>query len=333
MDVYFSKTIDDDVLKSMMSRFDVTDENWAVKVHFGEKGNTRYVSPKLIKPILEEFSKKNNDHFLTDTNTLYRGKRLNATDHIELAMAHGFGELDIPIRIADGEHGDDEMDVPVDGDIFDEVKIGRLIAEAKGLLVISHFKGHILFGFGGALKNLGMGGGSRAGKLAMHSKIKPQIGASCISCGTCVENCASDAIVKTEKGYQITDACTGCAKCISVCPQGAIGVPWHGATSEEAQKRCAEYAMGAAKKAVYFNFIIDVTKDCDCLSDSDIIADDIGVLASTDPVALDQACYDLLKEKNGKDVFQEANGVDGTHIMKHAEKLGLGTREYRLVEV
>ncbi|MGM5488884.1 MAG: DUF362 domain-containing protein [Nanobdellota archaeon] len=328
--VYFSKDISSDSIRQLAQT--VLDElplssPTAIKTHFGEKGNSRFVAPENIHPVVKLLQDK--QPFVTDTNTLYRGKRINATDHIELAKEHGFGSLGIPIVIADGEHGDDEVKVPVDGNHFKEVMIAKGIQEIPSMAVISHFKGHVLFGFGGALKNLGMGCGSRAGKLAMHSKIEPVIGDDCIGCGVCADNCAVGAIDINDKAH-INENCIGCAKCISVCPYGTIRVPFHGATSDEAQERCAEYAAGAlkGKTCVYLTFINNVTKDCDCLSDSKIIADDIGVLASTDPVAIDQAAYDLLKKANGTDVFQDVNGVDGTHILLHAEKMGVGSRDY-----
>ncbi len=328
--VYFSGTISDSAIKEITQKaLKNLKSPVAIKTHFGEKGNSRFVPPENIRPIVDLL--KGKEPFLTDTNTLYRGMRINATDHIKIAKKHGFGSLEIPIVIADGENGDEEVKVSVDGTHFKEVLIGKKISDVESMAVISHFKGHILFGFGGSLKNLGMGGGSRAGKLAMHSKIVPVIGDDCIGCGICRDNCAVNAIDIDGKAH-INDNCIGCAKCISVCPYGVIKVPWHGATSQEAQERCAEYAAGCVKgkSCVYVTFITNITRDCDCLSDSEIIAEDVGVIASTDPVAIDQAAYDLLFEANGKDIFKEVTGVDGTSIITHAEKMGMGSRTYDL---
>ena len=313
----------------------------AVKTHFGEKGNTRFVKPELIKPITDEIKKisseLNCNCFITDSNTLYRGQRLNAKDHVKLAKEHGFDVLGIPIIIADGMYGDEEVDVEINKNIFDNGKIAKKIYEADVMVLISHFKGHMLFGFGGAIKNLGMGCSSRAGKLKMHSKIAPYVKSEkCTGCEVCIKNCAVDAIsLKNGKAMINNDKCTGCAKCISVCPQGIIMIPWHGATSNEVQERCAEHAFGAVKnkKLICINFINNITKDCDCLKDSEIIGNDIGIVASLDPVACDKASYDLVKEKHGKDIFIEHNNVDGTHILDYAEEISLGVKEYELIGI
>lgn len=307
----------------------------AVKVHFGEKGNSRFVPPVSIRPVIESLRERKADFFLTDSNTLYRGMRLNATDHLKIALEHGFGSLGAPIVIADGERGDEEERVPIDKKIFKEVKIGRRIAEADAVVAVSHFKGHILFGFGGAIKNIGMGSGSRSGKLEMHSKIKPSIRAGCISCGQCVETCPAGAVsIEGRSAVIAQDKCIGCAMCISACDEGAVTIPWSGATEDEAQERCAEYAFGVlkGKKRVCLTFINNITSDCDCLADSRIIGRDVGIVASTDPVACDRAAYDLVLAKNG-DIFKKATGVDGRRIMDYAEEIGLGVNSYTLVRI
>ena len=299
----------------------------AVKVHFGEKGNTRYVQPEEIKPILNVLDNK--DFFLTDTNTLYIGSRGRDEDHLRLAKEHGFGEWEIKIAGA-------EKEVEINKPIFKKVKIGKEIAEADSLLVISHFKGHVIFGFGGAIKNIGMGAGTRAGKLEMHSKLKPSVGAGCKACGTCVEHCPADAIEIIDGSARIDhEKCIGCADCIAVCPYKVINVPWGGASASDVRKRAAEYAYGAlkGKKAVYINFIVRITRDCDCISDSEIIGKDIGIVAGTDPVAVDKASYDLCFKKHGKDIFKETTGHDGTNILDYGEEIGLGKKDYKLVKL
>jgi len=331
VNVYFTKSFDKENIRQLFLRIfkDIRkDDRIAIKVHFGEDGNTRFVSPDLISPIIEEVKKKNLNHFLTDTNTLYRGSRLESKDHLDTANKHGFNNLGTDIIIEDGE-----TIVPIEKKIFKDVKIGKTIADSDKIITISHFKGHMLFGFGGAIKNLGMGCGSRAGKLEMHSKIKPYISSGCIECNTCVDNCPVDAINISEKS--ISDDCIGCAKCISVCPKNVVSIPWHGATSKEVQERCAEYAYGAVKgkEVFYITFIKNITKDCDCLKDSEIIAEDVGILASTDPVACDKAAYDLLKQTEKKDVFLDQNSVDGTHILEYSQDIGLGSKDYTLITI
>ena len=307
----------------------------ALKVHFGEEGNTRYVPPAHIQPVIEVLKPYTPNIFLTDANTLYRGMRYNATDHRKIARAHGFEDLKIPIVIADGEHGDDELLIPIPGRIFREVKIARAIAEADAIVAISHFKGHVMFGFGGSIKNLGMGSGSRAGKMQMHSTIHPVvITGNCTGCGACAENCASRAI-SIQGEVPVIDAalCTGCAKCIAVCAFGAIDVPWGGATSRDVMARTAEYALGAAtgKKIICLTFITNITKDCDCMPDTRIIGRDVGLIAGIDPVACDQAAYDLvLQTHENQDIFLKATRITGTYQIEHAAAIGLGTRAYRL---
>ena len=309
----------------------------AMKVHFGEKGNTRFVSPQYIRPIIAELKKYTSDYFLTDSNTLYRGSRLTTSDHIKQAHEHGFGALDTRIIIADGETGSEEITIPINKHIFSNVKIAKQIAISDALVVISHFKGHLLFGFGGAIKNIGMGGGSRAGKLEMHSKIKPSVGKGCTGCGNCVEHCPADAITMNgDKAVIDEELCIGCAQCISVCDYDAIQVPWHGARGREVRQRCAEYAYGAllGKKKIFITFINNITKDCDCLADTRLIGKDVGIVASIDPVACDRAAFDLVYQNHGnKDIFKEVTNVDGTQILDYAEEIGLGTQSYGLIGI
>lgn len=338
--VYFTKEINEEGIKKiskvLFSENNILKDKTAIKVHFGEKGNSRFVSPDKIKLILDNLENKN--VFLTDTNTLYRGMRLNATDHIQIAKEHRFDEIGVPIIIADGEIGDDAIDVKIDKPIFDFVSIGKEISNVSSILVISHFKGHVLFGFGGAIKNLGMGCGSRSAKLKMHSKVSPNVSQSdCISCKICINNCAFDAISidkETKKAY-INNNCIGCAKCISVCPVGAIEIPWGANTSLEAQKRCAEHAYGAIKdkNCLYITFVNNITKNCDCAKDSKIIGDDIGIVASTDPLAIDLAAYDLIVKHHKKDIFKEETKVNGAEIFDYSEKIGLGSKKYKIIEI
>lgn len=336
--VYHSEKFDTDTISDLFSRAladsGISSGKIAIKVHFGEKGNTRFVQPDQIRPIAELLRRKSPDVFVTDANTLYRGMRLNARDHLQIAREHGFERVGAPIVIADGEKGEDEKEIEINKRIFKKVKIAARIAEADAIAVVSHFKGHMLAGFGGAIKNLGMGCGSRSGKLEMHSKIKPSVGEGCILCDQCVEVCPAEAI-NTEGETAVIDhsRCIGCARCIAACDAEVVSVPWEGATSREVIERCAEYAYGAAlgKKIVCVNFINKIARDCDCMGDSRLIGKDVGIVASADPVACEQASYDLaLKRHNGRDIFRETHGIDGRHMMEYAEALGLGTRKYTL---
>jgi uncharacterized Fe-S center protein len=307
-------------------------EKIAIKVHFGEKGNSKFVSPEYIAPIINSLKKYNNNFFITDTNTLYKGERVNATNHKKIAKEHGFYELDSKIIIADGEIGDDEKNVVINGKIFPKVKIGKHIANSDMIIGISHFKGHSLFGFSGIIKNLGMGCGSRAGKLTMHAKLKPTINNNCVGCENCLEVCLNNAIkIKNSKASLDSKLCTGCAKCIAECDYKAIRALW--VEGNEVQERCAEYALGAMKnkKGIFFNFINNITKLCDCAQDSEIICEDIGIVASLDPVACDKASYDLVIKKIGKDIFKEIHKFNGVPIFDYSENIGLGKKDYKLI--
>jgi len=329
--VYFIENIDEASIKKIAEavfKEHKLDGRIAVKLHFGETGNTRYVQANEVKAILDVLDNK--DFFLTDTNTLYIGSRSRDEDHIKLAKEHGFDKIG-EVRIASKE-----KEVEIDKPIFKKVKLGKQIVDADSLLVISHFKGHIIFSFGGAIKNIGMGAGTRAGKLEMHSKLKPSVGAGCKACGTCVEHCPADAITIVDGSAKIDQKkCIGCAECIAVCPNKAVNIPWSGAPAEDVRKRAAEYAFGAVKgkKAVYINFVVRVTKGCDCTPDSEIIGKDVGIVAGTDLVAVDKASYDLCFEKHGKDIFKEATGHDGTNILDYGEEIRLGKKDYKIIKI
>jgi uncharacterized Fe-S center protein len=340
--VYFTRTFDTEAirclfksaLEDMVRRIDDSDKV-AVKLHFGEEGNTRYVKPYQIKPITDELIRLTANCFLTDANTLYTGMRHNGHDHRRIAEHHGFTTLGLLVIIADD--GKDEKVIDIQGNIFKKVKIGRAIAEADAVVAVSHFKGHVMFSFGGAIKNLGMGSGSRAGKLEMHSKVRPSVNRRCNGCGSCVENCRADAIsIVNDKAVIDHGICEGCAYCIAICPSEAISGPWGGATNREVQNRCSEYALGTVKdkKLVCINFINNITRDCDCMADTQIIGSDVGITASIDPLSCDKAAYDLVMQKhNGRDIFKSATGVDGTSIFSYAEKIGLGRAAYDLVSI
>ena len=325
----------------------------AVKMHFGERGNTSYIRPVFVRAAIDEMKATGCLPFLTDTNTLYVGSRSNTPEHIRTATENGFSyaSMGVPIVIADGLKGGNYETVPITGDLFREVKIASDIARADAVLALTHFKGHELTGIGGALKNIGMGGGSRAGKMEMHADVHPRVSEACIGCGKCIPWCQVKAIsMKAEKAVIDHDVCVGCAECIVVCPVSAIKINWKWDGSF-VQKRMAEYAAGVAqprkKKIAYINFVMDVSPQCDCYHFSDAsIVPDVGILISRDPVAIDQASADLVNEqegikgtavkkaKAGADKIRDINPeIDWTVQIKHAEKIGLGTSKYRVVKV
>lgn len=357
-EVYFtdltSESKDDNLLSRLKKLYEkasaksefTDNEIIALKLHFGEKGIDTFLRPVRVSPIIEAIKEDGGKPFLGDSNTLYKGSRSNAVDHHMTAQENGWlrPAIDAPIVIADGLHGNEFYSVDIEGEHFDEVKIGAAFYQADQISAISHFKGHGMTGFGGALKNLGMGCASRAGKLMQHYNVKPEVDIEeCIACEECAVWCPQDAI-EVEKYAEIDhDECIGCGECRIVCPEDAINVE-DSSTEVEIQEKIAEYAYGALKersdKAVHFNFIMDVTPECDCPPwRKDPVVPDIGVVASQDPVALDQASFDLVKETGGKnykadqDKFKAVHDVDATHQLQHGENIGLGEREYELIDI
>ena len=326
----------------------------AVKLHFGESGNTGFVEPIYLREVVARVREAGGKPFLTDANTLYRGERFNAVDHLSCAIHNGFSyaTVEAPVIIADGLDGRDAVDVPIDGKHFDSVRIGSVVAHADSMVVVTHVKGHEATGFGGALKNVGMGLGCRSAKQRMHADFVPEPNAEkCTACGRCVQWCPVDAITIGPDRVSVVDyeTCYGCGECVAACPYGAIAIEWK--TEPEAiQEKIAEHVAGAVsgkeEKVVYLSFVKNVSPDCDCWHFSDAsVVPDIGVLASADPVAIDQAAYDLVVQApgiggtrgeglgEGIDTFKEITGIDGTVAMAHAEEMGLGTREYELVTI
>ncbi len=326
-----------------------------MKVHFGEKGSTAYIRTPYVGAVVEELKTAGCRPFLTDTNTLYVGSRSDSIGHIKTATENGFAYASVgaPVIIADGLKGGNHDVVPIDGKHFTEVKIASDIARADAMVVLSHVKGHEFTGFGGAIKNLGMGCGSRAGKLAMHSDVRPRVSIDhCIGCAKCVSWCPVRAIsLKRKKACIDPEVCIGCAECIVVCPESAIKIQW-GSSTSRLQEKMAEYAVGAAKtktrSIAFINFITDVSPQCDCYPFSDApIVPNVGILLSLDPVAIDKASVDLVNKQAGIEgsalkTRRKADtdkiralypDVDWRIQIEHARSLGLGTTEYSLVKI
>ncbi|HAE61794.1 MAG TPA: 4Fe-4S ferredoxin [Eubacteriaceae bacterium] len=298
-----------------------------IKVHFGERGNKTFIPARCYDGTIEYLKKKGVSPSYIETNVLYRGSRTTTEKHIETARYHGFTQ--IPIIIADGDIGTEYDEITINKEFIKKCRIGKGYGRFNQFIVMSHFKGHIAAGFGGALKQLAMGFASRSGKLEQHSGISPVINAEkCISCGICAEKCNYDAIEIENTAIIDDEKCIGCAGCIAVCPVGAISNTWGGSNFLE---KLSEYAYGAAKDKdnIYITFVHNITKECDCAGmEMEPIADDIGVLASTDPVALDAACLDLVQKQSGKKHFDE-----GRPSLEHAEKIGLGKMDYDLITI
>lgn len=316
------------------------DDFAAIKIHFGERGGDGYIKPKEVRPIIKAVRKAKAYPFLTDTNTIYRGARSDGVSHLVVAAEHGYSQtkMGVPIIIADGIRGTSYQDVDIKGDHFKKVKIAADIVDADSIVAVSHVKGHLLCGFGGAIKNLGMGCGAKVGKYEMHAGTTPEVTlSSCTKCGACVAICPQNAISFVNKEITIDmSICVGCGQCVSACDYGCMNIPWS-QTPLAVQERLAEYAAGAAKGRRLFciNFVNHITPNCDCSgTKEEPVASDVGILVSADPVAIDQASLDLLNKSAGEDVFRKLRpDIDHTVQIVHAEKMGLGSREYELVEV
>lgn len=367
------------IVKAGIDQIDFKDKFVAVKVHFGEVGNMAFLRHQYAKVLCDHIKAQGGKPFLTDCNTLYVGYRNNALNHLDAAYINGYSPLSTGVHtiIADGLRGTDEREIPVEGgEYVKEAKIGAAIAEADIVISLSHFKGHINAGFGGALKNIGMGCGSKKGKMEMHSSGTPRIAADkCIGCGMCVDHCANDGVHVTDGTAAIDEAhCVGCGYCIAYCPTGAIMTKWDEAKPVMNMK-IAEYTKAVldGKPSFHISLVLDVSPECDCESANDIpVIPNVGMFASFDPVALDQACVDAanaqpvvpgsMADPQAKSAAAsdhvdghaipaqaadgEANANDGHDVFKmvhpdtdweaglvHAEKLGIGTRSYELVTV
>jgi hypothetical protein len=311
----------------------------AIKVHLGEEGNTTYIKPEVIKPVVDKVTEKSENVFLTETSTLYKGERHNAIKHTLLAHKRGFGmdKMGVPFIMSDGLLGNTEGKVIIDGELHKEVNVANEILSTDVLLVISHATGHIVTGIGACLKNLGMGLASRKGKRAQHSAMKPAIKASCIFCKKCIEWCPEDAIIEKEKkAWIVEDKCVGCGECLTVCRFDSVSFDWQ-AEAGFTQRSMAEHALGIVtnRKCFHFNFLVDMTKDCDCWNvPQEKVIPDIGILASSDPVAIDKASLDLTVEMNKKSIAELSYPKQNALIqIEHGAKIGLGSLEYELVKV
>ena len=351
--VYFVKTEDadqiahvDKELGKLLASGQVLDiispENKvAVKLHFGEKGNNGYVRPPHLRVICDEIKKKGGKAFLSDANTLYRGQRLNCKDHLAIAQAHGFSKksVGVDIFIPDDNKKEDTKEIEINRRFIKTAKIGSCFADADAIVAVTHFKGHGLTGFGGALKNLGMGCAMREGKLAQHCDVAPAFYQDkCTGCGSCADVCPVDAItIEDDKAVLDSTKCIGCASCVAVCPSMAIFINLE--AGDEVQEKMVEYASAVLKnkkgKAAFISFVLRVTKECDCWSfKNPKIAPDVGILASFDPVAIDKAGLDLVNKVSGKDLFKEVHpDHNALKQLEYAQELGLGSMDYELINL
>ena len=309
----------------------VLQDKLPIKTHFGEKGNRTYIKPECYDGIIDYLQEQNKADRFLETTVLYGGKRFRRDSHLKLAAEHGFTRL--PVEIADGESGEELYLADVDLKYFKQCSIGKAFERYKQVLVLSHFKGHALAGFGGAIKQLSMGFAGKGGKLAMHMNVRPRIRKwLCKRCGMCVSRCQAEAITLGKKPHIDQSKCLGCGACFSVCRHHAVSIlSWKGLVNalfkgRFFREKLVEYAYGACqgKKHIFINFALNITRGCDCepLPMKPCIHD-IGVFASLDPVAIDRACWDAAA-KTGKKFA-------GVEQLNYAEKIKLGSNDYELV--
>ena len=339
-----------------MGDIDFQDKFVAIKLHFGEPGNLAFLRPNWARTVADFVKERGGKPFLTDCNTLYVGGRKNALDHMDSAMLNGFNPMTTgcQIIIGDGLKGSDEVEVPVaGGEYVKNAKIGRAVMDADVFISLTHFKGHEEAGFGGCLKNIGMGCGSRAGKMEQHNAGKPHVAEKhCIGCGQCRKICAHGApIIENGKAHIDHDRCVGCGRCIAVCPKDAVRIDWDESTTN-LNCKIAEYtkAVVDGRPCFHISLVIDVSPNCDCRSENDMaIVPNVGMFASFDPVALDMACVDAVNAQTPlrgsaaddahakahvHDHFQRLHpDTNWRSCLEHGEKIGIGTREYELIKI
>ena len=339
-----------------MGDIDFRDKFVAIKLHFGEPGNLAFLRPNWARTVADFVKERGGKPFLTDCNTLYVGGRKNALDHMDSAMLNGFNPMTTgcQIIIGDGLKGSDEVEVPVvGGEYVKNAKIGRAVMDADVFISLTHFKGHEEAGFGGCLKNIGMGCGSRAGKMEQHNAGKPHVAQKhCIGCGQCRKICAHGApIIENGKAHIDHDKCVGCGRCIAVCPKNAVQINWD-ETTINLNRKIAEYtkAVVDGRPCFHISLVIDVSPNCDCRPENDMaIVPNVGMFASFDPVALDIACVDAVNAQTPlrgsaaddahakahvHDHFQRLHpDTNWRSCLEHGEKIGIGTREYELIKI
>ena len=349
------------MLRAGFADLDLDGKFVAIKMHFGEKGNISFLRPNWARAVVDMVKQQGGKPFLTDCNTMYPGSRKNALEHLYCAWENGFTPLSVgcPVIIADGLKGTDDIEVEVKGgEYVQKAKIGRAIMDADVIISLTHFKGHEMTGFGGAIKNLGMGSGSRAGKKEQHSNGKPHIEEElCRGCRRCSNECANGGLVFDDQKRKMTvnkSKCVGCGRCLGACNFDAI-VFDNDSAMHDLNCKMAEYtkAVVDSREQFHISLIVDVSPNCDCHAENDApILPDIGMLCSRDPLALDQACVDLclqqapLENSQLSDHLHSKGFVDlhdhfcnnnpeseDRSCLEHAENIGLGSRSYTLIKM
>lgn len=349
------------IRKAGIAQLNLEGQFVAIKIHFGELGNVSYLRPNYARAVVDVVKELGGKPFLTDCNTLYPGSRKNALEHLYCAWENGFTPLTVgcPILIGDGLKGTDDIEVPVrGGEYVKNAKIGRAVMDADVIISMTHFKGHEATGFGGALKNLGMGCGSRAGKKEQHNNGKAYVQQEiCRGCRRCMRECANDGLVfdpETRKMHVDKEHCVGCGRCVGACNFDAIDFEDPN-SNQMLNYRIAEYAKAVVdgRPQFHISLVMDISPNCDCHGENDApILPDVGMFASFDPLALDQACVDACMKCEPLPNSQLGEHMRDPHFvdhhdhftnstpesewqscLSHAEKIGLGTRDYELIRL
>ncbi len=328
--------------KSHLTDFFTDKDNVAVKLHFGEYGNFGNVNPRYVRFFIDLIKLHGGRPYLTDSNTLYAGQRSNSVDHLNIAIKNGYeySVVNAPIIIADGLYGNSEIEVEVNSSLTEIAYIASDIYYADAMLVITHATGHEVTGYGGALKNVGMGCASRRGKMDMHSSSTPIVREKeCNGCRKCVKWCPVNAIQIIKKKAVIDkNICTSCSECVSVCPVRAIGIDWNQAP-DTVNTKIVDYVFACLRNkrdnVFYVNFLNNITNLCDCTPIHGIREiPDIGILFSKDIVSIDKASLDLINKSAGFNLFQKLHPkADIEKQLIYAEKSGLGSRDYELIKI
>ncbi len=326
-----AKLIDKSKAREVFKKDDIA----AVKLHLGEE-SPFFIAPVYVRVVVMAFGNCGVEFFLTDTTTLYVGSRRNAPSYIMRAIHNGFSAVGLPIVIADGLRGQDYRVVKIKGNHTREVKVASAIYYADSILLLSHFKGHLVTGYGGAIKNLGMGGVAKSDKLFAHSNVHPFVlEKRCNRCGICLQWCPEDAITLEEYAEIDTEKCIGCGTCISVCPQNAVKINWV-SDSRLLQEKVVECALGVVKekRIVCINFLTGITPMCDCNPMQGApICPDIGFMISFDPVAIDRASFDVVEENTNGMLSALRPHIDTGIQTSYGKKMGLGNDEYELIDL
>lgn len=314
------------------------DEFVPIKLTIGDRSCVHHVSPDLVKLIVADIKRCGAKPFLFDTSVIYKGSRQNAIDHMTLAQEKGFGpdRMGAPFIVADGVFGNDGKEYDIRSPDINKIRVPSFIGMVDRLVVITHATGHIVSKYAGAIKNIAMGMACRATKQVQHSSLKPSIiEKECVGCGQCVAICPVHAIKLNNKKSRIDQAiCVGCSECLCACKFDAIFLNWEEDphTFSRRMVDVAAFILSKFKNGFFITSALDITKECDCISSKDdiMVSDNIGILASSDILALEKATVDLIDRHKKTDFFDRDRDIF-LGLLDYAAKKRLGSTDYNLI--